>query len=375
MKQLEKLGPGALDGLGRELQRLGVRKPLLVTGGASFERSGAQALLQPLLASFEITHFHDFEPNPRLEDALRGVEFLRAGGSDLLLAVGGGSVMDMAKLIRYGSIVPLDGGVAPPEHLTSAPPLIAVPTTSGSGSQATHFAVMYVGHTKTSVGHPEMLPEIAVVDPRLSASQPPGLTASAGMDALSQAVESHWSIHATADSRSLAARALEQVVPNLVAAVREPNPANREAMAIGAHLAGQAINLTKTTAPHAISYPLTSFFDIPHGHAVALTLPSVLRFNGRVEEGDVQDGRGLEHVRGALGELARLLGASDVEQAVGRLEQMMDEAGLERRLSALGLVRGDLDRVLENAFDPARVVNNPRKLTREALAEILSGIL
>ena len=365
MSQLEKLGPDALDELPAVLRRYGASRPLLVTGGASFEASGAAALLAPILESLEVTRFHDFDPNPELEDALRGVERLRESGADLLIAVGGGSVIDMAKLIRFGSIVPLDGGAAPPERLSGAPPLIALPTTSGSGSQATHFAVMYVGHKKTSVAHPELLPQVAIVDPRLTASQSPYLTACAGMDALAQAVESYWSIHATPQSRALAARALQRVVPSLVAAVREPAPGNREAMAIGAHLAGQAINLTKTTACHAVSYPLTSFFAIPHGHAVALTLPAMLRFNGGIADDQVLE---------ALAELARLLGGDDLEQAARRLERMMDEAGLERRLAALGLERADLERVLDNAFDPARVVNNPRKLTREALAEILAGI-
>jgi alcohol dehydrogenase class IV len=363
VSQLEKLGPQALDELPGLLRRFGSARPFLVTGGASFGGSGAAALLAPLLEPLEVTRFHDFDPNPKLEDALRGVERLRESGADLLIAVGGGSVMDMAKLIRYGSIVPLDGDAPAPERLSAAPPLIALPTTSGSGSQATHFAVMYVGHKKTSVAHPELLPQVAIVDPRLSASQPPYLTACAGMAALSQAVESYWAIHAGADSRALAARALEKVVPNLVAAVREPAPANREAMAIGAHLAGKAIDLTKTTACHAVSYPLTSLFGVPHGHAVALTLPAMLRFNG-----------GVEQTREMLAGLARLLGARDVDEAAGRLERMMDEAGLERRLSALGLERSDLERVLDNAFDPARVVNNPRKLTREALAEMLAGI-
>lgn len=378
MKQVERLGPGSIASVGAELTRRRVTRLFLVTGKTSFAASGAERELEPALQPIRVARFDDFSPNPEIDDVRRGIESFIRADPQAVLAVGGGSAIDMAKLVTFFGSTRLDPATwldQPPEHVDGVLPLIAVPTTAGSGSQATHFAVMYVDRTKHSVAHPGMLPVLAVVDPLLTASSPAYLAATAGMDALSQAVESYWSIHSTETSRGLAARGLLRLVPNLRGVVRAPDASNLEAVAMGAHFAGQAINLTKTTAPHAISYPLTSYFGIPHGHAVALTLSSILRYNAGGDASEVQDPRGQQYLQATLAELAILLGAQDVDRAAERLETLMTEIGLERRLSALGLVTDDdLETILEHGFDPARVVNNPRKLTRDALHSILLGI-
>src|SRR5262249_51347864 len=137
-------------------------------------------------------------------------------------------------------------------------PLVAIPTTAGSGSEATPFAVLYVGHVKHSIAGPAMLPDVAIVDPSLTDSMSPALTAVTGMDAFSQAVESYWCIHSTERSKAYARRAIALVLEHLEVAVTAPREENRRAMSKAAHLAGRAIAITKTTGAHALSYPLTS---------------------------------------------------------------------------------------------------------------------
>jgi alcohol dehydrogenase class IV len=220
-----------------------------------------------------------------------------------------------------------------------------------------------------------MLPRIAIVDANLTMSLPKYTTAVSGLDALSQAVESYWSIHSTTDSKQFASDAIELITANLPVTVKNPDADSRGRMAEAAHLAGKAINITKTTAAHSISYPLTSYFGIPHGQAVGVTLPSLLVFNANVTDKDVLDKRGARYVRETIDEICKLLGASGVSDAREKIDSIIREVGLETRLSLLGLRnREDIETIVANGFDPDRVKNNPRMLTKETLRGILEEI-
>ena len=253
---------------------------------------------------------------------------------------------------------------------------MALATTAGTGSESTHFAVLYVGHVKHSIAEACILPDVAIVDVDLMMSMPARLAAATGMDALSQAVESYWSIHANAQSKRYAAEAIPLIVSNLVVSVNHPSHASRAVLARAAHLAGKAINISKTTAAHAVSYPLTSFWGIPHGHAVALTLSSFLLYNHAVDDADVSDKRGAKYVRRSIEEIAQLLGGSSVSEAKQLIDTLMLQVGLETDLSKLG-IQGDKDiqLILDNGFNPDRVKNNPRLLTRSALSDILTNLM
>ena len=216
-------------------------------------------------------------------------------------------------------------------------PLIALPTTAGSGSEATHFGVVYADKIKYSVASPFMLPDVSVVDPDLTMSVSPRQTAISGMDAFAQAVESSWSIHSTEASRQDARRAVQLALAHLPCAVTAPTLQHRRAMSKAAYLAGRAINVTRTTAPHAVSYPLTAHFGYPHGHAVALTLGEFLVYNSRVSDDDVTDPRGTSHVRRVVDELVQMLGCETAEEGRERVRAMMRAIGLATELSALGI--------------------------------------
>ncbi|HOW96847.1 MAG TPA: phosphonoacetaldehyde reductase [Kiritimatiellia bacterium] len=375
--QTEYLGAGSVACLGEVLQRHAPRRVFLVTGRASYEASGARAAIEPLLGATPFVRFHDFESNPRLEDVERGIRLFRESACDLVVAAGGGSVMDMAKSVRF--LAAQEAGARDCLRDAGGPrrrgaPLAAIPTTAGSGSEATRFAVLYVDREKESLEHEFVLPDYAIVDPGLTARLSPRQTAISGLDALCQATESFWSVLSTPESQGYARRALGLVLEHLDRAVNRPDAAARAGMAEAAHVAGKAICISKTTACHAVSYPLTSYFGVPHGLAAALTLPSMLAFNAGVTVADCQDARGAAWVGRILGELMALIGADSPAGAAAALTDLMRNVGMPVRLGEAGIRPADIPLILDHGFNPGRVKNNPRRLTREELKALLDAM-
>ena len=244
----------------------------IVRGEHSYVDCGAADFMSQVqqVTSCEYYHFTSFARNPKQEDAIVGVQEMIAYNADIIIAIGGGSAMDVAKLIRYYSQQPI--------------PLIAIPTTAGTGAESTQFAVCYVDGIKTSIDHPSILPDIALLISEFTMSGNQYLTATCGFDAFAQAVEAYWNIHATEESDLYAEEALVLLTSLLYRFAEEPvscmnNKQWRDQMLVGANLSGQAINITRTTAPHAMSYVLTSKYNYPHGHAVALTFPFWAKLN------------------------------------------------------------------------------------------------
>ena len=378
MTQKEYIGFDSILCIKEVLAELKSKKIFLVTGHRSYAASGAKAHFDRLEKSYELCQFSEFAVNPRIEDVVRGIDVFRSAGGDTIIAVGGGSVIDMAKAINYLSVYPstLNGyrlQVGEPDAVIR--PVIAVPTTAGSGSEATSFAVVYTGRRKHSLADESILPSAAIVDAGLTMSLPKHVTAVSGLDAFSQAVESFWSIHSTIESKRFASAAIKLIITNLAAAVNNPTADSRIKMSNAAHLAGKAINITRTTAAHSISYPMTSYFGIDHGQAVGITLSSLLVFNANVTDSDVLDKRGPEYVRRTIGEICRLLGTENPDDARQKIDELIQRIGLQKRLSELGLQSpDDIETIIANGFDPDRVKNNPRRLTKSALRGILEEI-
>lgn len=254
---------------------------LLVCRPGSFRKSGAQHWLEDALGR-DLPAFSEFSSNPKYGEMMNGVDLFRSLQAEALIAVGGGSVLDMAKLINFfgcRGISLEDPLEAPASAALPLRTLVAVPTTAGSGSEATHFAVVYRQGAKHSVAAPAIRPSHVILVPEFTGSASPFQTACSGMDALAQGIESHWARHATDESRRLAAQAVRLAWHNLEDAVHHPAPRNRARMQEAAHLAGRAINISKTTGAHAFSYILTSEFGLPHGHAVALLIPHFVDYH------------------------------------------------------------------------------------------------
>ena len=373
----ELVGEGSLSRLGELLEDYGAGTVLLVTGKDSFEASGAQAALQPYLTGTDVHRFWDFESNPRIEDVRRGIVISRERAPDLVVAVGGGSVMDMAKLISV--LAPSEADVLDlikgKQSLQGrGAPLVAIPTTSGSGSEVTHFAVVYDGKTKYSVASDSIRPDHALVAPQLTYAMPPRLTATCGFDALSQAVESYWAVGSNEASQHHAALAIRLILGSLRNAVLTPDPDSRAQMAEGAHRAGKAIDISKTTGPHALSYPLTSSFGVPHGHAVALTLGRFFIVNSQLDGVELNESRGRHYLEATLRNLYELMGCGCAEECCDMWYELMANVGIETSLEAVGVL-DEADRSLIVAgVNTERLGNNPIKLNKIDLCDLMEDL-
>ncbi|RYG48009.1 iron-containing alcohol dehydrogenase family protein [bacterium] len=366
-------GEGTLESIQTLLARLGARRGFLVLDRPAYKASGAEARLESIWRRFDVAIFEGFRPNPILEDVERGLVAYREFEPDAIIAIGGGSALDMAKAIRACGNAPGSARerVTGPLPVTSgAPPLIAVPTTSGTGSEATHFAVVYVDGKKHSFSDPALRPDHAILDPTLTYGLPPSVTVASGLDAVCQALESIWSVNATDRTEELARTAAAMALQGLPEAVREGTPTSRRTMMAAAHLAGRAIDITKTTAPHAASYGLTSRFGTPHGLAVALTFPGFLRLNGSIDDTNGNDPRGREEARRKVAEVVRRLGARDIEEACAKWIGFLEILGAPTRLSEIGVKESDLG-ALADGIDLVRLANHPRHVSKDEVMALL----
>ena len=373
-----RIANGSVGRVRAVLEKLRARSIFLVTHTIAYQNSGAEAKLEPFLSNQSVVRFTDFEPNPKLQDAERALELLKTNPCDVVLAVGGGSAMDMAKLVCIFAAQQ----ASPREVIAGLPhlkpkqlPLIAVPTTAGTGSEATHFAVVYAEGKKYSVAHPSLLPDFAMVDPELTYDLPGDLTAVTGLDALCQGIESLWSVQSTEESRRFARKAVRLAWNNLETAVHRPTPQSRFDMCQASHLAGRAINISKTTAPHAISYSITSRYGIPHGHAVALTLGPILIYNSQVSSVDIGDSRGVAYVRDTLKEILDLLGCRTPEEASQKISHLMESIGCPTRLRTLNISSSELRKHIAENVNLERLKNNPRRLGKEQVNQLLEFIV
>lgn len=372
------LHEGALSKLETVLDEHVSGSVFFVVDDVAFKSSGASEKINGVLADRHVTYFTEFAPNPKLEDVERGIREFRQSSNEIVIAFGGGTAIDLAKMI--GAFASQDasarelatGDVSLRE---SGPPLIAVPTTAGTGSEATHFAVVYVDGVKHSVAAPFLVPDIAIIDPTLTWSLPSAMTAATGLDAFCQAIESIWAVGANEVSLRCAKQAVAIALAHLPVAVNQPTAKNRLAMCQASHFAGKAINISKTTLPHAASYAITSRYGFPHGFAVAMTLSSTLAFNSRVTDEDCIDKRGAVDVRRRINIILELLDASNVTGGCARIESFLQEVGASATLAKAGIkTAAELD-ALADEVDLARLSNNPRMPTREDLLKILGGTL
>ena len=241
-------------------------------------------------------------------------------------------------------------------------PLIAIPTTSGTGSESTSFSVIYINNKKYSVSDMSMLPDYALIDISLSSTMSKKLRASSAFDAFSQSIESYWSINSTKASKILSIQAIKLIHTNLIKSLNNDKSA-RTAMAKAANLSGQAINITKTTAPHALSYRISTKYGLQHGHAVALTLGKFFILNYPQNDINISDRRGYKFVMSTMKSLFNALGVKSSEEASDYWYNLMKKTGLEPNINiACSLTKNDLLGIIRGV-DQFRLKNNPIKVT------------
>ncbi|MBK8982189.1 MAG: phosphonoacetaldehyde reductase [Ignavibacteria bacterium] len=355
-----------------------IKRIFLVTGTNSYAASGAETKLGTFRRNFEVVHYNDIGEIPEINKIKDGVEIFKDSDCDIVIAAGGGSVIDTAKSINIISAHDFEAEdiVTGKKKISiKGKELIAVPTTAGSGSESTHFAVVYSGIEKYSLADEFILPEIALIDPELTYSLDERITAVTGIDAFSQAAESYWSVNSNAESREYSKEALKLILKNLKKCVNEPDENARHNMSKASNLAGRAINITKTTAPHALSYAMTSHFGIPHGQAVCITLPEFLEFNYFLTDENISAGIKTDEHRNLMNELSLILGYKNIFDAKMFMKEFIDSLGLKIKLSDLGIKSADDIKVITENVNTERLSNNPRKLSKEELERILLDIV
>lgn len=377
MKPELTLEYGALSKLRDVLKQTGSQSALVVTGKASFAGCGAKAEFDKLEGEFKFTYFNDFSINPKIEEAQKGIELFEQLETNVVIAVGGGSVIDMAKIIVALS---KQASKDYPDLVKSSSQLvdnnvnfIAIPTTAGTGSETTHFAVVYIEGVKYSLARPYLLPDHAIVDPSLTLHLPESIAAETAFDALCQATESYWATGSTEESKGYAKEAIEALLPNMVKGVKEKNKEAKLALAKGAHLAGKAINISKTTAPHAISYPITTKFGVPHGHAVALTLGKFFELNST--SADLNDKRGKDYLATTMNELFEIYGVKTAKEAENNWHSLMKEVGLEPNMKKVGIRDKEDIEYITSKINLERLGNHPIKMTRNGFDKIFGELL
>ncbi len=312
--------------------------------------------------------FDDFTPNPLYEDVVKGVELFRSKGCDVIVAIGGGSTIDVAKCIKLYCKMNAGENFLKQEYDDSGVPLIAIPTTAGTGSESTRYAVIYYEGKKQSVTHESIIPNYVILDSGVLKTLPLYQKKCTMLDALCQGIESWWSINSTEKSKEYSEKAVRMIVENYLEYLNGSDKAAEKIM-LAANYAGRAINITQTTAAHAMSYKLTSMYKLPHGHAVAVCLPHVWRYmNGHSEL--CIDSRGKEYLMRTFKEISLALGCSDTAEAVSRFVELLHELGIFNPEGADGDIK-----VLTESVNPIRLKNNPVCMSEKVLFEMYNKIV
>jgi len=349
-------GPGALAEIGTIALAAGLRKVLIVTD-TGLMRTGIPGRVAETLARARVDSsvFDAIEANPSIQTVERVLAAYQDQGCQGLVAVGGGSPMDAAKAVGVLASNPgkLLDFVGIGKVLRPLPPLVAIPTTTGTGSEVTQFTVItdHAQRRKVVIGGPWVAPSHALLDPELVADLPAGLLGATAMDALTHAVESVISTFASPFTDGLALEAIRLIAVNLPAAATLGARAN---LLYASTMAGMAFSYARTGLVHGMAHPLSAYYDVPHGLANAILLPGVLAYNAPACEPT------LARVAEALGQ------PPNSAAAVAAIRQLGNDAGIPPNLSAVGVTEEFIPQMSNDAYQSGNAqLVNPRKPSLE----------
>jgi alcohol dehydrogenase class IV len=352
-----------LTGIGqlkRALEDLEIKKAFLVCD-PSFDllpiRDAVLGARRPAL------RFKGFTRNPKYEEAEIGANLFRGSGCDGIVAVGGGSALDVAKCVKvFGGMDPARNYLEQPYPQNNAP-LIAIPTTAGTGSESTRYVALYRGGEKQSLAHDSLLPDCAILEGAALKTLPDYQRKCTMLDALCHAVESWWSVKATGESRALSKQALEGITEHMDGYLQNTDEGNI-GMLKAANLAGRAINLSPTTAAHAMSYKLTTLYNLPHGLAAGMCLPHLWGYMiGHIPRNAV--------LSETLDDIARALGAGSAREGARRIREILDVLGVAKPPKAS---EAEI-RALADSVNPVRLANFPVAIDSKAAEALYREIL
>ncbi|MBV9192787.1 MAG: iron-containing alcohol dehydrogenase [Solirubrobacterales bacterium] len=364
-------GVGTLAEVGGAVRRVGGVRPMLVSDPGVLAAGWVERAL-PYLADVraECTLWHGLTPNPKDFEVQAAFASYQEHECDALLAIGGGSCIDVAKAVAVlsgngGSILEYEGIDRATRPI---PPMVMVPSTGGSGSDVSQFCVITDSARllKVTIGGHALVPEISLTDPQLLTTMPPELTAHTGLDALSHAIESCVSATSNFMSRGHALAAIRTIVEHLPAAVEDPlDLGAREAMAQASLQAGIAFTNALLGATHAIAHQIGGALDLPHGLLNAILMPHVMAFNAEADPSRYAD------VARALGiEVDGRSPAQVAEAAIDRVQALTGALGVPRGLGELGVDPADFGRFAYFALRDAYIATNPRPLTEDDVHRI-----
>ncbi len=380
------------------MARTGKRKILLVTD-ASFPFLSIKEEVEAL--AVEKVLFSDFTSNPLYEDICKGIRFFQNEKCEALLAVGGGSAIDVAKCIKM-AVLGLENitgkslfkgqqvnestsqrtkqreqsqtcldyaesrrtkSKAQQVDLYSLP-LIAIPTTAGTGSESTHNAVMYYEGAKQTMTNDAILPDYALLEPAVLKTLPLYQKKCTMLDALCQGIESWWSVNSTDESKSYARQAVERIVEYWRSYIVDNDAEATAQIMWAANYAGRAINISATTAAHAMSYKITSLYGLPHGHAVAVCLPEIWEYMLSHPEGCI-DPRGEAYMLDVFQSISQLI-------SIQGFRKLMDELSMQQPVSRQ---REEELTLLSRSVNPVRMKNNPVAIDEQQARRLYEAII
>lgn len=372
----EKLfyGAGAVRNIGEAVKKYGNRA-MIVTGKNSSKKNGSLDRIISVLDStgIEAFPFAEVESDPSVDIVNKGTDFAKRSGIDVIVALGGGSPLDAAKAI--GVMVTNPGTIADYEKKSpeiDGLPVVAVPTTAGTGSEVSRFVVITdtERHLKLLIGGDTMVPKAAILDPELTVTMPASVTGATGMDALTHAIESYISKAAQPLTEVHSLAAIKLISANLIKAIVSPDDlAARSDMLLGQLHAGYAFSNASVALVHSMSRPLGAYFGVPHGLGNAILLPAVMKFNRTACPEKFAD------IAAAMGEnTAGLTLRESSVLAVTAVHSLYAETGLPTTLRAVGVTRESIPKLAQDAFASGSTLNNPRRPSVDEIIGIYGEI-
>ncbi|MBR1796728.1 MAG: phosphonoacetaldehyde reductase [Clostridiales bacterium] len=318
-----------------------------------------------------LVRFSDFKPNPIYDSVVKGVRLYLDEGCDSIMAVGGGSAIDVAKTIKLYSNLPgngEDGSWLKADVIPNTIPFLAMPTTAGTGSEATRYAVIYYEGAKQSITSESFIPDTVLMDPDALKTLPLYQKKATMCDALCHAIESYWSVNSTDESKEYSKEAIRLVVDNMDGYLNNTEE-GRINMLRAANTAGKAINITQTTAGHAMCYKITSLFGCAHGHAAILC--DRILYPWMIDNTDkCIDPRGEDYLTQTLNDIGLALGAEDAKSGTRKLQDIFDKLQLE-----IPAADEEQYEELKTSVNPVRLKNHPIALDEETINKLYHEVL
>ena len=345
------------------------KKIFIITGTNSFYKSGIYKILNPKKINKEVKFFFKKSQLPILVELKKIILSIEVFKPDIILAAGGGSVIDYAKIanvIKYNDCNS-DNIIKSNLNLSKKTKLVVVPTTAGSGAEVTSNAVIYINKIKYSVESEKLIPDNFFLIAEYVKGLKKSIKSSSGFDAISQSIESLMSLKSTKESIVFAKKSLNFSLTNYLNFYKNPTNLNTSAMCIAANLSGKAINISKTIAPHAVSYPFSVYYNLSHGHAVSLNLEKFLLFNFLNQDKSLAS----FDLKLRYKILFQIFEVNDIFSLCKKINLLKKRTNLIDNYKTLGInINSSINKVL-SGINLLRLNNNPIKLDTNILKKIL----